>query len=193
MVKKVRKGPGAGRGTELRRILESIEPHDALDILRALADEEAAIARRIGEIARDHLSGVEIKDVADDVFSTLDGIAVEEVWDNAGSTRHGYVDPIDLAWEMFEDALTPFLEQMKKYRKLGMDGEAKRFCMGILQGLHRFDEESVSGYKDYVEDAPYDWFKQVLKDWSKECKRPKDIEEVEAFVRESLPRWWSDG
>ena len=43
--------------------------------------------------------------IADEVFYELDSLEVEDVWDQSGSTRYGYVDPNEKAWEMLEDAI----------------------------------------------------------------------------------------
>jgi len=69
----------------------------------------------------------------------LDSIEVEEVWDRSGRTRNGYVEPTEMAFPMFEDALDPFIEEMKKYQKLSMFAEAKNYCIGILKGISRFE------------------------------------------------------
>ncbi len=34
------------------------------------------------------------------LYDQLDSLEVEEVWDRAGPTRHGYVDPSEAAYEM---------------------------------------------------------------------------------------------
>jgi enamine deaminase RidA (YjgF/YER057c/UK114 family) len=78
---------------------------------------------------------VDIKDIASLVYFDLDSIEVEEVWDRSGRTRNGYVEPTEMAFQMFEEALEPFLEEMKKYLKLSMFVEAKEYCMGILRGI----------------------------------------------------------
>ena len=41
----------------------------------------------------------------------LDSIEVEEVWDRSGRTRNGYVEPTEMAFQMSEEALDPFIEE----------------------------------------------------------------------------------
>ena len=38
-------------------------------------------------------------------YLSLNAIRVEEVWDRLGETRNRYVDPTEMAWEMFEETL----------------------------------------------------------------------------------------
>ena len=108
-----------------QNIFNIITPDDAFAILRTLAKEDKGIAKRIEQLAMEYLSDVDVEHVTDDVYSALDFIDVHDLWDRSGSTRDGYVDPSEMSWEMFEEALEPFLEELKKYRKLSMPAEAK--------------------------------------------------------------------
>jgi len=55
---------------------------------------------------------------------------------------------------MFEEALAPFLQYMERYRMLGLPERASACCLGILQGIYDFDEESSTQYKEWAVDAP---------------------------------------
>lgn len=134
-----------------------------------------------------HLRGVDMEEVADDVFSVLDCINVEDVWDQSGSKREGYVDPNDKAWEFFEEALEPFLEKLKRYLKLSMYAEAKNYCLGILKGLYMFENKSTTEFADWAVDAPSENFESVLDEWKKWQKNPKDVAEVEEYIKNNLP------
>ncbi len=170
-------------------IFDAISADDAYQILQKLANENPVVAKRIEEIAEVSLRGVDIEDVADDVYYDLNSLEVEDVWDNSGSTRDGYVDPTEYAWEMFEEALEPYMEDIKKYQKLSMSVEAKNCCMGILKGIYKFETESTSEYKDWAVDAPSGLFEQVLDEWKEGQKSPEDIAEVEEYVEDNFPDW----
>ncbi len=170
-------------------IFDAISADDAYQILQKLANENPVVAKRIEEIAEVSLRGVDIEDVADDVYYDLNSLEVEDVWDNSGSTRDGYVDPTEYAWEMFEEALEPYMEDINKYQKLSMSVEAKNCCMGILKGIYKFDTESTSEYKDWAVDAPSGLFEQVLDEWKEGQKSPEDIAEVEEYVKDNFPDW----
>ncbi len=184
---KISKKPSGTKNKPTRKnILDKINADDAFAILKILAKEDTNIARRIEQIAVDYLGGVDIEDIASQVYFDLDSLAVEDVWDQSGSTRYGYVDPTDMAWQMFEEALEPFLEEIRKYQELSMYAEAKNCCMGILKGIYQFEKESKSEYKDWAVDAPKEYFKNVLDDWRKSCKNPKDVKAVEEFIKKNF-------
>jgi len=77
---------------------------------------------------------------------------------------------------MFEEALEPFLDEMQKYQNLSMFAEAKDYCISILKGICKFENDSTSEYKDWTVDAPQDFFEHVLDDWKKGQKGVTNVE-----------------
>ena len=68
-----------------------------------------------------------------------------------------------------------------------LTAQAKSHCMGILQGIHHFETESESEYKDWAVDAPGEYFVSVYQDWRKGAKNNKDVSEVKRFVQALCP------
>ena len=167
-------------------IFDVISSDDAFDILRLLAREDQKIAKRIEQIALEYLESVDIGDIAIEVYFSLDHIEVEEVWDRSGSTRDGYVDSTEMAWQIFEEALDPFCEELRKCQRLSMRAEAKKHCLGILEGIYKFEKESASEYKDWAVDAPREYFERVLKEWKNGQNNPEDVAEVEDFIKKNF-------
>jgi len=178
-------GNKTSRTKGTKNIFAEISADDAFAILKRLAKEDPKVANRIEQIAIEYLSDVDIEDIASQVYFDLDSIEVEEVWNRSGRTRNGYVEPTEMAFQMFEEALDPLIEEMKKYKKLLMFAEAKNYCIGILKGICRFENESSSEYIDWAVDAPAEYFGQVLDEWKKGQKGVTDVElrEVRKMAR----------
>jgi hypothetical protein len=172
-----------------RNALDSISTKDAFQVLRLLYQEDGNIASRIDRIITEYLSGVNFEDVADEVFFALENIEVEEVWDNSGSVRDGYIDPYEYACTLFEETLEPFIKEMNKYQNLRMHSEAKSYCQGILKGIFKFQVESESEYKDWCVDAPKEHFNSILKEWANKQQGSRGIMEIDEFVRTNFPGW----
>ncbi len=172
-----------------REIIDHLSPPDALSILRTLADSDEALARRIAEIATAHLSEVDPEEVAAVLYDELDALEVEEVWDRARRTRYGYVEPGEAADQMIEEVLDPFLEELGKYQKLGMNTEANRMCMGLLLGLYRFKRESTSEFKDWAPGAPSVFAEAVVDAWKEGSPSRVDVAAVKAFIEDELGGW----
>jgi hypothetical protein len=181
-----------GKASQKGNILTEIDPDTALEILKLLAEDNADLKAKIKQTALEIMKGVDVEGVASDIFFCLDSLHVEDVWDHSGSTRYGYVEPTEYAWEMFETELEPFLEEMRRYQKLSMHEEARNYCMGILLGIHKFEEKATTEFADWAVDAPHDFFTQVLDEWNGKCKMAEDIEIVNSFAREKFNKWWKD-
>jgi hypothetical protein len=107
--------------------LDVISPQDAVHILRALYAESNEMAGKIERVAEKHLGEVDIEGIADDVYSALDALEVEELWDRSGPQHDGYSEPGEMACEMMDEELAPFQADMRKYQKLGKSEEAKLY------------------------------------------------------------------
>lgn len=165
--------------TEKKQILDDVRARYAYEILKKLADEDAKISKRIDELTLEYLVEVDPDQIAESVFSDLDDLAVEDVWDNSGSTRDGYVDPNELASEMFEEALEPYIDELRKCLKLSMKEESKLHCMGILKGLYKFEKEATTEFQDWAVDDPHENFKHILDEWRKWNMDQKDMKEMD--------------
>lgn len=113
-------------------IINQLSPGDALAILKVLASNDPHLAKRIAEIALKYLGQVDPQEEAEVLFTQLDLLEVEEVWDRAGETRHGYDDPGEAAYQMVEEVFEPYRERLKKYQRLGLVTQVNRLTMGLL-------------------------------------------------------------
>ena len=106
-------------------IFNKISPSEALEILKQIAKTDKKLKKRIIELAEELFRNVDVEAVCDEVFDALDGIDVYELWDRAGSRTDGYTSPEDMAVEMFEESLEPFLQELYRLFDLKMHQEAK--------------------------------------------------------------------
>lgn len=171
--------------------IESITPEHALSILKKLIEEDKKIAKRIQKIITQLISTVHPEEIAQEVLSELDSLDVEDLWDRSGSTRYGYIEPCEMAYEMVEKSLSPFLNQLKEYQSLSMEKESKLFFMGILRGLYLFDKESDTQFIEWAEDVASNIFDGLLIQWKKECKDKKKLLDIKEFIKENCQEWFS--
>jgi hypothetical protein len=71
-------------------IIDQLSPDQALAILKTLAANNERLAKRIAKMGTAYLSKVDAEEVAAALYDELDALAVEEVWDRSGNTRHDY-------------------------------------------------------------------------------------------------------
>jgi hypothetical protein len=171
-------------------IFNKISPSEALEILRQLANTDKQLKKRIVELAEDLFRNVDVEAVGNDVFDALDGIDVQELWDRSGPKRDGYTSPEEMAAEMFEEALEPFLQDLYRLFNLKMHQEAKLACMGILKGIYEFGENSGSEFKEWANDVPEENFGHVLNEWwKKRNSKIKDKKEMKDFISNEFSAW----
>lgn len=173
----------------MKDILARISPDEALRVLTRLAASDSGIRDRIIAEAEELLKTIDIDEVTEEVFSQLDSIEVEELWDRAGPSRNGYTSAEDMAVQMIEEVLYPFDEQVTKYLELDMAEQAKQYCMGVLKGLCQYDLESKSEFKDWATDIAPECFGFLLDKWRKKTPRKKHIKEMHNFISEQCPKW----
>jgi len=63
-----------------KNALDIINGNDALLILKALANEDRSIAKRIEQIALEYLRDVDFEKIASQVYYALERIEVEDLW-----------------------------------------------------------------------------------------------------------------
>jgi hypothetical protein len=170
-------------------VIDQLSPSDAVEVLRILAHCDAKVAAQIVEVVASYLRGVDVEEVAGNLYDDLSVLRVEEVWDRAGNARHGYVEPSDAAYEMIEEVLRPYLEALKKYQGLGMRAEANQVCMGLLWAFHSFEYECDSEFKDWAPDAMSVFADTVVETWRGGEPAPADVKAVQSFMEEQLQGW----
>jgi len=141
------------------------------------------ITKKAYEIAMKIVVNIDADEIMDEVCYALDALEVDDLYALSGKTRDGYVDPNDKSWEMFEESLQPFIDEMIKNQQRGLSSIAKTHCIGIIKGLRMFEEESCSDFKDWVTDAPGEYVDTVVEEWRKGNPSDEDIEEVMSVVK----------
>lgn len=149
-------------------IIEALTPDQALDTLKLLAKQDKGLETKILQAAQNYLGRVNMEETAVQVRADLEGLDVHDVWDTAGADSYGgYQDPGEVAWEMVETTLEPYIEQLKKYIKLKMATQAKEYCHGIVKGIKDYQQKSRSEFKDWAGDVFSQSVDDIMDIWKK--------------------------
>ena len=98
------------------------------------------------------------------------------------------MDPNELAVQMFEEAMEPYQEELKRYHTLKLSEQEREYCKGILKGIHLFSAISTSEYKNWADDAPGETFRFILDEWKKTA-RVSDAKDMDEFVMRECADW----
>lgn len=171
------------------KILNKISPEKALKILKRLSEKDQNITQRIEKEAEELSEAVDLEEICGNVYSVLDGIDVEELWDRSGPCRDGYSSPEDMAVEMMEEELEPYNKEVMEYLELGMANAAKFYCMGVLKGIYKYAQESKSEFKNWAVDIPEECFGYLLEEWKKKTKNRNNVKEMSIFIEKEFKNW----
>lgn len=162
-------------------LLATLSADQAHSVLMRLVYDDPALAARAEEVARDLLEYVDSTAIADILCYELSTLKIEDVWDTSGRTRDGYIDPSDRAWEMLDEVLEPYREEMLEYLRRGMPDESRIYALGILLGIRKFQNNSGSALLEEVPDYGDDTLELVREEWEEAVG---DDEQVRLFADE---------
>ena len=148
-----------------------------------LLKENPDLEDKIFKIADQILENVDSENIMEDVYYELNKLDVEELWDRSGKTRYGYVEPYEESWNMIDEVLEPFIDEMHKYQERAMFIEAKEHCIGIIRGIHKF-RNSSSEFLNWAVDAPEEKIISVFDEWKEGKPSEEDIAEISQIMKE---------
>ena len=155
------------------------------EILTELLKEQPHLVDKVYDIALGFTCDVDSDAIMNDVYYSLNALDVDDLYSRSGKTRYGCTEPSEEAWEMFEEALQPYINEMTKNQKRGLASAAKIFCIGIIKGLVKYENDSSSEFKDWATDAPFEYVDRVVDEFKKGTTNEADKDEV-ASISEAL-------
>lgn len=189
----------AGGSRKQPATLDRLKPQEAQEVLRQLLDAHPELASEAQRSARSLLENVECEEIADDVDDAVRALDFDDLNAKAGPHDWGYVGPTDAAWEILEEALEPFLQDMHRCFELGMESEALEICKGMLLGLYRLAHGPLTEVMEYAQDFPAEAAGRALKTWrtggdpAMRSAQPRDRGKRPAFpadfIEQSVPDW----
>ena len=109
---------------------------------------------RSEQAARSLLGQVSFESVADDVEHALRSLDLDDLGSRAGRHRGGYTSPTEAAWELLQEAVDPFLLDLKRQLELGLERGALEICKGVVLGLYRVRGTRGDEFLGWAEDFP---------------------------------------
>ena len=169
------KGQTARDGAR-HRTLERLKPEEAAGVLRHLLEVHPDLATEAEEMARSLLHQVDYEEVAAEIEDEIRALDYEVLNARAGSHEWGYVEPSEAAWEILEETVEPFREDMKRHLELGLEAEALEICKGLLLGCYRLSERAGGDVLGWAPDFPGEAAGNALEVWYTGTDDPKSPE-----------------
>jgi hypothetical protein len=163
--------------------MEIVDDARCRQCLRHLAASSPKTEAKIVKYLEEQVHGVDQKEIASELCTDLYCLDVEELWAHSGKTRDGYVDVYEKAYEMFNELIEPYIDEMKRLQELSLFREAGGYCMGIMQGITDFSTGG-SEFVDWITDVPKNSISETFDTWKQgDQSSPGERAEVESLYQ----------
>ncbi|MDR1639501.1 MAG: hypothetical protein LBT59_07390 [Clostridiales bacterium] len=150
-----------------------------MEVLMLLMEKEPRLTKKIYDLAievGETAKAVDADQVAEEIYSEIYSLDEDVLYSRSGRTRYGYVHIGDASYEMLEEAVEPFFDELKKRIAAGPDKSAKDYCIGLIRGLKKSDD--CNTVVEYSPDSINDYIHNVVRLWESANPSEKDLEEV---------------
>jgi hypothetical protein len=151
-------------GKKKTALVDELQPGEAVVVLRRLLARHPELLSEAEEMSRSTLGEVSLESIARAVEDAIWQLSLDDLNDRAGPHSWGYTEPTEAAWELLEEAVEPFVLDMKRHLRLGLGEEAFEMCKGIVLGLYRCRNAS-GDVLGWAEDLPADAAGKAISDW----------------------------
>lgn len=138
-------------------------------VLAALVNDDSELRERAEGVADHILATVDVMAISDLITETILELDTEDLANRVGPLRHGYVEPTDAAWQLLEEAIQPWIADLRRRGRLGFHQAATDLTTAMTQALEAVDERT-----DRVDDC-------LLRQWA-----PDFSSEAMSWVQQEL-------
>lgn len=165
MDSKAKTGKGARRRVEKPSLLEGLKSVEADSVLRRLLKVHPDLRGEAERIARSLLHEQEFEDVAAEVEEEVQALDYDDLNGCAGTHKGGYIEPTEAALDLLEEAVEPFISDLKRHIDLGLEGEALEICKGVVLGLYRVRDGQRGDVLGWAPDFPAEEASHAVSVW----------------------------
>lgn len=178
-------------GTRRPTALSQLRADEAASILRALLERHPELTAEATVMAEAAITGAHADGIANAVEHAILALDIDALGDRAGEHGDGYTSPTEAAWELLQEALDPFLDDLRRQIALRAASAAIESCKGIVLGLYRVRGKNRDAVLGWAEDFPAEGAGLAVDLLSRAdvgargaaCHLPQD------FVDEEVPDW----
>jgi hypothetical protein len=146
-------------------VLQRLKPHETAAVLSRLLEARPELASEAEEIARSLLRQSQYEDIATELENEVRALDYDVLNARAGGHEGGYVEPTEAAWEILEETVEPFLDDLKRHLELGLKTEALEICQGLVLGCYRLSEREGGDVLGWAPDFPAEVAANAVEIW----------------------------
>lgn len=123
-------------------VLLSCTAFEKASVLTLLLDADPRLRQHAEDVARRMLASVDVDTVSDLMVEAILDLDTEHLATRAGRQRHGYVEPTDAAWQLLEEVIEPWIEDLRRRARLGLHQAAADLATALTQALETAEERA---------------------------------------------------
>ncbi|HSB67981.1 MAG TPA: hypothetical protein VLT62_01425 [Candidatus Methylomirabilis sp.] len=177
-------------------VLDRLTEDEAATVLRLLLEKRPELRKDVEAAAELVLGGVSAEEVADAVEDAVGSLDLDDLSSRAGRHRHGYVDPSQAAVDLVEEAVMPFIEDIKRRAEAGQVPAAMNTCLGVVLGLYRLRDKDGDEFLGWAVESPDVMAGEAIVTFRKALRAkptarggPQPPASLPAIFRETAPGW----
>ncbi len=180
-------------------VIGALKPVEAAKLLRTLLAHHPELTAEATAIAEAMIVHVVANDIADSVEEAILRLDIDALGTRAGAHGDKYTESSQAAWELLEEALAPFVDNLRRQIAFGAEAAAIETCRGIVVGLYRVRGKNSDAVLGWAEDFPLEAASQTLSILraagraSRRWSLPKEVEQEVPAWASSLARWQRKG
>lgn len=179
-------------------ILERLKPEEGQDVLRRILAVRPNLRAEAEKFARSVLAEATFEGIAEEVEDAVGACDLDDLNSRARPHRRGYVDPSEAAWEILEEAVEPFVSDIKRQLELGLEAQATEICKGVVLGLYRAEHGKRGELVEWAPDFPGETAGHAIETWltGKRARKPTGaavrrnrLASFREFADRFVPEW----
>ncbi|MBI4734503.1 MAG: hypothetical protein HY766_00325 [candidate division NC10 bacterium] len=185
-----------GAASKKKGPLDRLTGDEAVTVLRLLWEERPELRKEVERLAKSVLGGVSVEDVADAVEDAVRSLDLDDLSSRAGRHRDGYVEPSQAAVDLVEEAVMPFIEDIKRRAEARQQAAALNTCVGVVLGLYRLRNREGDPFLGWAADSPDEMAGEAVVTLRKALRKaktarggPQGSTSLPVIFRETAPEW----
>lgn len=176
--------------------LARLKGEEAAALLRTLLRKHPELTEEVEVLAGSVIGDVSIEDIAQEVEDAVRWLDLDDLNSRAGRHADGYVEPSEAAWELVEEAVMPFIEDITRRAEGGQCNAAIATCAGVVRGLRRLHDTEGGEVLGWAPDSPGEMVGLAVGALRKVLRGAEGPQNVAAptrglpnLLREAAPEW----
>ena len=145
---------GHTKSGDSQAVLSRLTDHESAMVLLTLLKKHDALLGEAEKLATEIVNTSSAEDIASAVTDAVTSLDIQDLSGRAGATRWGYTEPTEAAWQLLEESVEDFFEDLKRRAEVGLTDAAVTMCRGIVLGLYKAKDSPSDGPLGWAPDFP---------------------------------------